>query len=286
MYSPVIAKIMAMQQTLTVSENEIAQYVINNTDAVVSSTITTVAQNTDTSEASINRFCKKIGYKGFNSFKVALAQENFYNSMQDPPSGAQGGFVATVSADYRNMLMNTTALLDESSVVQAANTIRHADHIFIFSLPQTSLVAQEFELKLSMLGLFAQATDSLGRARILASSVGPGELVIAVAPSILVPDLYQAVSACKERGATLITITSYDSPKLGNLVDHKFIISDKIATQNSLANSNDLMFLYVLDVLYCALLGSDRTLKSKRLNSDAILNSQQQQRADHFFYEF
>lgn len=286
MYSPVIAKIVAMQQNLTVSENEIAQYVINNADAVVSSTITNIAQNTNTSEASINRFCKKIGFKGFNSFKVALAQENFYNSMQDPPDGTQGGFVTSVCADYRNMLMNTTALLDESCVVQAADAIRRAEHTFIFSLPQTSLVAHEFELKLSMLGLFAQATDSLGRARIFASTVGPEDLVIAIAPSLLISDLYQAVSACKERGAKLITITSYDSPKLGNLVDYKFIISDKITTQNSLANSNNLMFLYVLDVLYCALLGNDKTLKNRRLNSDAILNSQQQQRADHFFYEF
>ena len=68
MVSPVISKIVAMQQSFTVSENEIAQYVIHNADAVVASTITTIAQNTNTSEASINRFCKKIGFKGFNAF--------------------------------------------------------------------------------------------------------------------------------------------------------------------------------------------------------------------------
>ena len=81
MVSPVISKIVAMQQSFTVSENEIAQYVIHNANAVVASTITTIAQNTNTSEASINRFCKKIGFKGFNAFKIALALLNhgWYN---------------------------------------------------------------------------------------------------------------------------------------------------------------------------------------------------------------
>ena len=95
--SAVIAKIVSMQQSLTVSESEIAQYVINNVDTVATSTITAVARNTNTSEASINRFCKKIGYKGFNSFKVALAQENFYNSMQKAEPAERVVFVYGMS---------------------------------------------------------------------------------------------------------------------------------------------------------------------------------------------
>ena len=67
-------------------------------------------------------------------------------------------------------------------------------------------------------------------------------------------------------------------------MDYKFIISDKITTQNSVSISNNLMFLYVTDVLYCVLLESDKALKRKRLSSDAILNSQQT--ADNYFFEF
>ena len=73
--SPVISKIISMQISFTMSESEIAQYVIRQPEKVINSTITAVAKHTGTSEASINRFCKKIGYKGFNGFKIALAQE-------------------------------------------------------------------------------------------------------------------------------------------------------------------------------------------------------------------
>ena len=273
-----------MQQSLTVSENEIAQYVIHNADSVVTSTITAIAKNTNTSEASINRFCKKIGFKGFNSFKVALAQDNFYRSMQESGAEIQTGLVAAISKDYQHMLVNTTAMLDEEQVLQAADAMRNAPHIFIFSLSYTGFVARELEFKLSMVGLYAKAVSEPANIRVYSGCVNKGDLVIVIAPTLLMRELYQAITICRERGATILSITSYDSPKLSTLVDFKFIISDRITTQNSVSVSNNLMFLYVTDVLYCALLESDKTLKQRRLNSDSILNSQQTM--DSYFFEF
>lgn len=283
MVSPVISKIISMQPSFTVSENEIAQYVINNAEQVVGSTITTIAQNTGTSEASINRFCKKIGFKGFNSFKVALAQENFYKSMQDSEPTSQGSFVSTISQDYRHMLVNTTAMLDEHQIFRAAEAMAKAAHIYIFSMSNTAFVARELEFKLSMVGLYAKAITELSEARLYSFRINREDLAIVIAPSLLIRDLYQTVSVCRENGVPIISISSYDSPKLGNLIDYKFIISDKITMQNSVSISNNLTFLYVTDVLYCALLESDKTLKQRRLTSDSILDSQQ--RMDNYFFE-
>ena len=284
MVSAVIAKIISMQSSLTVSENEIAQYVINNPDQVVASTITATAQNTHTSEASINRFCKKIGFKGFNSFKVALAQDSFYNSMREAEPASQDSFIAAISQDYRHMLINTTAMLDENQVFRAAAEMYKASHIYIFSMSYTRFVAQQLEFRLGMVGLYAKAITDLNDARILASGIGRDDAVLVIAPTLLVRELYQAISICHGNGAVVISITSYDSPKLGDLIDYKFIISDMITTQNSVSISNNLMFLYVADVLYCALLDKDKSLRQRQLNSDSILDSQH--RMDNSFFEF
>ena len=284
MFTPVISKIVSMQQSLTVSENEIAQYVINHPDTVVTSTISTIARNTNTSEASINRFCKKIGFKGFNSFKVALAQDNFYSTMQKSELPGRDGFITSISRDYNNMLVNTTAMLDEGQVIQAAGAIRRARHVYIFSSSATAMVAHELELKLSMAGLYAKAITDSDKIYIYADNVTTEDLVIAIAPTLFIRDFYRSIALCKDNGAVLISITSFDSPKLNNLIDYKFIISDKITTRYSVSISNSLMFLYMTDVLYCALLESDKALKKKRLDSDSKLNSQQ--RMDSSFFEY
>ena len=97
-------------------------------------------------------------------------------------------------------------------------------------------------------------------------------------------DIYQIANASLERGAKNLTITSYNSPKLNDISNFKFIISDKIIANNSISLSNNLMFLYAIDIIYSALLGSDKTLRQKKLNSDAILNNHQMMDSYGFDY--
>ncbi len=285
MVSTVITKIVSLQHSFTMSENEISQYVINHADQVVSSTITTIAKETGTSEASINRFCKKIGYKGFNGFKIALAQENFYNNMtkQNSPS-LDNGFISSVTADYRQMLMNTSAMLEEATVIAAVNCIKSAQNIHIFSLSNVSLIARELQFKLDQIGIRSKSFTDIIDMRIQATNIVADDLSIFIAPTIMMRDIYQIANASLERGAKNLTITSYDSPKLNDISDYKFIISDKIVANNSVSLSNNLMFLYVIDIIYTALLGSDKSLRQKKLNSDAIINNHQMMDAYGFDY--
>ena len=153
MVSTVISKIISMQPNFTVSENAISQYVIGHAEQILTTTITALADETGTSEASINRFCKKLGYKGFNGLKIALAQESFYNNMVQETPSSGGNFIASVTSDYRSMLNNTAALLDESTVFKAAEMIKNAKNINLYALANTTFAAREFRYKLELAGI-------------------------------------------------------------------------------------------------------------------------------------
>lgn len=272
----VIAKIVSMQPNFTVSENEIAQYVMNNTESIISSTISVVAKETGTSEASINRFCKKLGYKGFNSLKVGIAQESFYNKMSSQAQGAQGGnILSSVSQDYQRILLNTTAMLEENTITQVAETIKTAGTVYIFGLSETAFVAKQFEEKLAHVGIKAKSVADITSVVVEASYIKKTDFAIFMVSSIFVRDLVPAISLCRDRGAKTLAITSYDSPQLSELVDYKLVTSDAITAQNAVSISNNLIFLYVVDVVYTVLLNSDKTLKDRKLNSDAVKNRNQ-----------
>lgn len=285
MVPAVIAKIISMQPSLTMSENQIAQYVINHADKVANSTITYIAKKTGTSEASINRFCKKVGYKGFNGFKVALAQENFYSSIQNQQMEEQeDGTIGSVAKDYTNVLVSTSAMLDEDILEKAVTAMQRAESIYILCLDSTAVVAKDLELKLNLVDIGARCVEQLSMMKVFASNVHENDLVIVIVPTILMKDIYQTVVTCKDRGAKILTITSYDSPKLNQLVDYKFVTSDKITTQNAIALSNNLAFLYTTDVIYCAMLQKDKSLLQKKLASDVILSDQNL--VDHYMLEY
>ncbi len=204
--------------------------------------------------------------------------------MRKSDAASSDGLVGAISRDYRNMLVNTTAMLDEQLVQRAAAAMRKAAHIYIFSPSYACFVAEDLEFRLSMVGLYAKSVKAASDLRIFSRCVGKEDLILIIAPSLLTRELYQSINICHEKGASIISITSYDSPKLTELIDYKFIISDKITTQNALSLSNNLIFLYVTDVLYCALLDSDKTLRQRRLDSDSILSAQQQ--LENYMFDF
>lgn len=279
----VIAKIISMQQNFTVSENEIAQYVMNHTDSIITSTISAIAKETGTSEASINRFCKKLGLKGFNSLKIALAQESFYNKMNNPSQGSRNGnILSSVSQDYQRILLNTTAMLEENALQQIVETLKKAEFVYIFGLSETAFVTQEFASKLSLVGIRAKSITDITEISIEASHIRKNDFAIFIVSSVLSRGLMPSINMCRDRGAKLLAITSYDSPQLNEIMDYKLVTSDTITARNSVSISNNLIFLYVIDVVYTILLGSDKSLRDKKLNSDVTRNHNQT--LDNFMY--
>ena len=73
----VFSYIASRRNDMTLRENEIANFVLKNPEFIVNNTITNIANEVGVSETSINRFCKKIGYKGFKILKLLWCREVF-----------------------------------------------------------------------------------------------------------------------------------------------------------------------------------------------------------------
>lgn len=285
MASVVISKIISLQSSFTVSENEISQFVINNPDFVITNTITNLAKKIGTSEASINRFCKKVGYKGFNNFKIALAQNNHYSNMRKENSlNADSSIIESMSLDYIQLIKNTSAMLNEESLNNSVELIKEAETIHVISLINTSFIANELAFKLSLIGLKVKSHIDKLDIHLCTSNLSSKDLLIVIAPTLLCNDIYPALMMAREREAKIISITSTDSPKLDDIVDVKLITPDKIIANNSLALSNSLMLLFTIDLIYGLLLRDDKTLRQRKLNSDTIINTHQS--IDRYLIDF
>ncbi len=57
------------------TEKAVVEYFINHFDSVVDMTTLQVAKHTFTSNATVVRVCQKLGYKGFNDFKLKYLTE-------------------------------------------------------------------------------------------------------------------------------------------------------------------------------------------------------------------
>ena len=204
MQSAVIMKIYSLQSSFTVSENDIAQFVTKDPEYVITSTITALAKKINTSEASINRFCKKIGYKGFNNFKVALAQSNFQREQADEMLVRDNNVIEATSSNYRSMILNASAMLGMDDIENAVSMIKSASVIHIIALYTTSFIAHEFSFKLRQLGLNVRVHTEMLDIQLGMQNVNSDSLVFLIVPSVASRDVISFITMAKDHDANVI----------------------------------------------------------------------------------
>jgi DNA-binding MurR/RpiR family transcriptional regulator len=62
-----LSRIHLTLESLTKADQKLAQYVLEDPDRAAFSSITLLARNSDVSESAVSRFCKRLGYTGYQS---------------------------------------------------------------------------------------------------------------------------------------------------------------------------------------------------------------------------
>ena len=73
--SSCLLRIRGMFDSFKSAEARLAEYVLHNQETAVNLTIDELATKSQTSYATVARFCKKLGYDGYKDFKNSLIQD-------------------------------------------------------------------------------------------------------------------------------------------------------------------------------------------------------------------
>ncbi|WP_018752423.1 MurR/RpiR family transcriptional regulator [Paenibacillus sanguinis] len=270
----VIAKIISLNKKFTYGENQIAQFVIHHPEFITQHTITALANEIGVSETSINRFCKKIGFKGFNDFKIAIAQDTFYREMQTRKKERREITpIDGLALDYNELVINTSAMISEDTLRYVAEALKQARRIHIFGIFDSFLSAMALKNRLSLIGISAEASSDSRAMKIAASQATPEDVVIAFSRSGATQELIAAVSAAQMNQAKTVAITCYDSSPITEAAEKNIIVPDKMSVNNSAMMSNHITFLFVVDAVMSLLISSDKSYLKKKLDSEGIISS-------------
>lgn len=272
----VIAKIVSQTQKLTYGENQIANFVIHNPEFITRNTITAIANEIGVSETSINRFCKKVGFKGFNDFKIAFAQDAFYRDMQAKKKERREiNVIDALALDYNELIVNTSALITEDQLHQVVELLKGARRIVLIGLFDSFLAAMALKNRLAIIGVHADAINDSREMKIAASQCGSEDVVIAFSRSGSTREIIDAVSIAQVNQAKTVAVTCYDSSPITENAVVDIIAPDKISVNNSAFMSNHITFLFVVDLIMSVFISSDKQYLKKKLDSEGILASDQ-----------
>ena len=142
-------------------EKKIADYLIEHKEDVIHMNLKELAEATYTSTATISRFCKKLGEKNFNDFRVHFAEitqsQTFSTINFNKPfmqDSSMNEICNNVGGVYKQTIEGTNQVLDMNELEKAVDYIDKANIVDLFAVGDSFLSALMFEHKMTYVNKF------------------------------------------------------------------------------------------------------------------------------------
>lgn len=205
-------------QDPTPSENKLAKKLIGlDINEVVYMSITELSEKISSSEATILRFCRKIGFKGFQDFKLALSRDIALNQKNEDMS-ATSSFLASISKS----LEKSSDSLDEEDINTVCKKMLNSRRLCAFGVGSSYVAPLFLKQRLLTVGKLVLAEQSSHTMTAIASNLNNKDVVLCFSVSGATKDILDVAKIAKRSGAYIVSITSYPSSPLGKLSDMIF----------------------------------------------------------------
>lgn len=247
--SNTVSNVRSSYLKLRPAERWVADEVLRDPRRVLHLSINQLAQDAKVSEATVVKFCKRLGYKGFQEFKIMLAQDVASKSGLAVGEVELGDDIQTIKEKtfhaHLAALQETVRALDSEKLEAVVRAMTRAGEIHCYGLGNSGLAAIYAVRKFSSLGLPVSAFVDPHLQIVRAAHLMRGDVVVALSCSGETKGIIEAMRAAKEAGALGITITCNPNSTLAIESDLPLLISAQ-------KDSESLVQLGAIDTLFAA----------------------------------
>ena len=244
--------IKVIYDTLGKAEKRVADRIMENPGDILPLSIVELAEKCDSSEATIVRFAKKLGFSGYQELKISLAQENRSTIINANMSASDTAFdiYEKVCNDIYCSLERTKKVLDKDALEKTSAAIRNAGKIIVFGLGNSAAIAMDASHKLLRAGYNAVAYTDNHMQVIAASHLKPKDVAIGISHSGSSKDVIEALQIAKDHGAVTVCITNKGKSPIQKHSDYVLHTESEETQYNILALNSRIAQLSIVDALY------------------------------------
>jgi DNA-binding MurR/RpiR family transcriptional regulator len=258
----ILSAIEQNKDELNRQEQALAVYILDHAQNIVRMGITELAELSQTSPATISRFCKTFHFQGYTDFKMKLSTELAIRPVEQSYQDIVAGnpldkIISAMEANHLRSISDTTRLLDRKQLELAIEALHGARHIDLYGVATSGVVAQDFYQKLIRIGKRATAFTDPHLQITAASNLRPGDVIFAISYAGETPETIQALQCAKEQGATTISLTKFGSNTLAEMSDIKLFTSTLEEGMRRGDMASRIAQLHVIDILFTSLVSED-----------------------------
>ncbi|WP_448511375.1 MurR/RpiR family transcriptional regulator [Photorhabdus laumondii] len=201
---------------LSKSEKKVAQTILASPQTAIHTSIATLAKMAEVSEPTVNRFCRRLDTKGFPDFKLHLAQSlangTPYVNRNVEESDTVSAYTNKIFESVMATLDTVKNNLDITAINRAVDLLTQARKISFFGLGASAAVAHDAMNKFFRFNIPVIYFDDIVMQRMSCINSAEGDVVVLISHTGRTKSLVEAAQLARENNATVIAITSQDSP--------------------------------------------------------------------------
>ncbi|WP_159633690.1 MurR/RpiR family transcriptional regulator [Erysipelothrix anatis] len=214
------------KEGLSPVQSHIADYVLEHTDRVLTISMHELAESTNTSTATITRFCKKLGVEGYKEFQISLLRSvNVHMMMTEEQiiineKSNEVELVDSIGTLQKRAITATQMLLTKELVSETIAEINKAENLYGVGISDSFISVHDFQNKLLKVSKFVRIAFLQPEQTFLCAQATSKDAAIIISYSGKSAEVVNACQILKKRGAKIIAMTSDESSPVGRLATH------------------------------------------------------------------
>lgn len=250
----VVPMIESNYDNFTNVEKNIADFFIQNRKKVDFSA-KAIAERLYVSEASLSRFAKKCGYRGYREF-VYQYEETFVEKQE-----SMTGDTRMVLNAYQEILNKTYSLVDEAQIARIGRYLNMADRVFVCGKGSSGLTAGEMEFRFMRIGVDIDSIQDSELMRMQAVFQDRQSMVFGISISGEKEEVLYLLNEAHKRGAKTVLLTAKNKGIFDEFCDEVVLLPSLRHLNHGNLISPQFPALVMLDIIYAYYVEQDKFAK-------------------------
>lgn len=258
------------------AEKNIAEHFISLGNAVVNKTLSELSNDIGVSESTIFKFVKKIGFEGFQDFKISVASNSRTSEERSHEivvfadiSSSDSAYVIAQKIVNSNkfLLENLLHSLNEDQLNQALKLIYPSKSVHFFGQGASSVIALDSYHKFLRTKLPCNYVADYHMQLSHVTKLGTDDCVFLFSHSGETIETIEIAKILRENQVKIITLTGNDNSELVKLSDVSFVVYSEESAFRSESLTARILYLTIIDIIYVAVMYHDEAKNKHSLES-------------------
>jgi len=266
-----LLKIKAIFNDFTPVEQKVAEFILENPSKVPAMSIKELAVASKSSDASVMRFCKALGFSGYRSFIVGLTlaiadneeDTGLYTDIR--PGDSVKSVVRNIFRNERQALTDTENILKTTEVEKAVAILGSSEAVHFFGIGASGLVCLDAVQKFRRIGVSSYAHTDFHDQLTSAALLGSKDACVLFTYSGKTKEIQLILKLLKAQNCKIIAVTQLRKTNLLKGADVYLNVLTREVTMRSGATSSRIAMLSIVDILLTCVLSTDYDKYEKKL---------------------